>query len=123
MSNRNIIDKLFINLSKWEGKTFKMNGMDTFVFAVYSNTLITIPESSEILESETIIPWQELRTGDLAVYSNNKDKFVGIVIGELERQIAYVDPETAIVRITYYDETIDDYNYINGTKVILDAVE
>jgi len=115
---RNIIGHIFIKLSQLEGKRFDEEEQETFIQSLFFGSGVVLPLLTDILEKKTILPWEELKTGDLAVYSDGIKFILGIVIGEVERQFSFVDPETSIVRIVDYDECIFGHNYINGVKVI-----
>jgi len=118
MNNKDNIGILFINLSKQEGKFFDGADQNGFVQSVFSGTGTDTPMLNELVSSEPIVFWKELRTGDVAVYSNGSSCIFGIVMGEIERQFCYAEPSESVVKIVDFDEIINGYKYINGKKVL-----
>ena len=119
MSNKN--DKvgiLFINLSKIEGKPFDGTNQEGFVESVFSGTGINIPILDELRHSQLTVSWKDLKTGDIAIYSKDDTFVMGVVMGEIERQFCYADPDTSTVKIEDFYEVVNGYQYINGKRVL-----
>ena len=118
IENRDIIGSLFIKLSEWENKCFEEKEQGDFVRLIYSDTKMVIPNLNNVITNKPALIWKSLHTGDLAAFSNGESFVLGIVMGELERQFCFSDPQTSIVRIVDFCETVNGYEYINGFKVI-----
>lgn len=116
--NMDIIGNLFIKLSDWEGKHYEEKEPSAFVRLIFSGTNVVLPSINGIITNNPALSWKSLHTGDLAVYSNGCSSILGLVMGEIERQFCFADPELSIVRIVDFDESVIGYNYINGFKVI-----
>ena len=52
------------------------------------------------------------------MYSNGRSYIMGLFIGEVERQLCFVDPKSSIVQIVDFDNNVMGHNYINGFKLI-----
>lgn len=113
----NNIGILLINLSQFEGKFIDCSQQEDFLRYVY-NGVDFIPPSIHDVMSGPQISWKELKTGDIAVFLNENNTIVGVVIGEIERQFCYADPVESIIKIDDYDECIANYKYFNGFRVI-----
>ena len=109
------IENLFKILSAHEGERFDQTAKEAFVNMLFPN--LDIPKFSNIINHDFLLPWGNLQTGDLAIFSNGIEAFLGVVIGKWERQFAFVDPTTQVIRVVYYDERIDNFYYVNGAKV------
>lgn len=109
---------ILLNMSKREGSFHDFHNQEDFVKSIYNGTGQQIPALNETYIEKPTTPWRELRTGDIAVYSNGSISIIGIVAGTFERQFCYIDPHTSIVRIDEYDEYINDCAYVSGVKVM-----
>ncbi len=118
IENRDIIGSLFIKLSEWENKCFKEKEPGDFVRLICSDAKLVVPSLKDVIMNKPALTWQSLHTGDLAAFSNGENFILGIVMGVSERQFCFSDPQTSIVRITDFCETVDGYAYINGYRMI-----
>lgn len=118
VENRDIIGNLFIKLSQWEGKHYEEKEPSAFVRLIFSGTNVVLPSINDVITNNPALPWKSLHTGDLAAFSNGDSSILGIVMGVIERQFCFADPESFIVRIVDFDDSVIGYNYINGFKVI-----
>lgn len=115
-----LIEKLYINISRLEGKRFEDGDKDAFINRIYAGTDIIPPATGCIISNKEVLPWRVLRMGDVAVFSKDNSFIAGLVVGEIERQICFVDPETSLVRLAELDGSVIGYDYVNGFKVIID---
>ena len=116
--NDNKIGMIFVNLVKSEGNFHDGLDQEGFVKSIFAGTGLHIPALDEVLTLKNIIPWKELKTGDIAVYSNGNMNIIGVVAGMIERQVCYVDPLTSTVKLEDYSDCMHGCPYINGVKVM-----
>lgn len=117
-SGHNIIGTLFMNLSRCEGKSCDVTHQDDFLELIYNGIDSVLPDIQTVL-SGTKISWKELKTGDIAVYKSGDRIIIGVVIGQFERQLCYVDPIDSIIKIVDYTECVSGYKYVNGSQLII----
>ncbi len=116
-SENGSIGILLMNVSNYEGKFYGGTQQEDFLRCIYNGTDFTPPNIQDVMNGPTI-NWRELKTGDAAVYLGGGYVIIGVVIGEIERQLCYVDPIESIIKIVDYDEYISDYKYYNGAIII-----
>lgn len=100
-----------------KGNTTKKKTDGDFVRLIYSSTNVELPDMNNIIVNNNTIPWKSLQTGDIAFFKNKDNIIIGIVVGILERQFCYSDPQTSIVVLSDFCENVDRCEYLNGFKV------